>query len=358
MKFSVEYLSFFVIQTDDQDTKSFKHFQTLSHEDYQHSEIQGFLDSEFARIARRKVEKNPNSEQAPTKVGHFIVEPGHELTSNPNYNLFQSIITVQTKEDFLKQSDTLVRMYMDTSAVRGGAFIISRAKLPRYFDEPFLFIMKCDFESRIARISDEKNLITQVEMAISARNIKSILYPYMPEEGIREERELKIHQSSHARYFEDFLKYVSYEKSMPEIMNEQMVHMVQDYIEQKWQGQDDEAGIEERKKEEASLEIWAAGEKRQLQQKWNHEQVMEASMQLVERKEDIDLKFKLDDIHIKGLLAQYGNQIHITRLNNRYVILIEGENFQFEKGVSPVELLHPEDFHHVIDTIGKKGNTS
>jgi hypothetical protein len=353
MEFSVEYLSFFVIQSDDKDTKTFKHFKTLNHEDYVHSDIHGFLNGEFARIAKRKVEKNPNTEQAPTKIGHFIVEPGHELSSNPNYNLFHSILSVETREDFLKQSDTLVRMYMDTSAVRGGAFIISRAKLPKYFDEPFLFIMKCDFESNIARVSDEKNLISQVEMAISARNIKSILYPYMPEAGIREEHELKIHQSSHARYFEDFLKYVSYEKSMPEIMNEQMVHMVQNYMEQKWQGQEDE----ERKKEEASLEVWAASEKRELQQKWDHEQVMEASTQLIDRKEDIDLKFKLDDVYIKGLLAQYGNQIHITRLNNRYVVLIEGESFQFEKGVSPVELLHPEDFHKVIDTIQKKGNT-
>jgi hypothetical protein len=37
-----------------------------------------------------------------------------------------------------------------------------------------------------------------------------ISYPFMPEEGILEEHELKINQSSHARYFEDFLKYVEY----------------------------------------------------------------------------------------------------------------------------------------------------
>jgi hypothetical protein len=355
MDFTIEYLSFFVIQAEEKDTnavKSYRHFQTLNHENYMDSEIKDFLNGEFSRTAKRKVEKYPNSEQAPTKIGHFIVEPGHELNSNPNYNLFHTILSAQAKEDFQHQSDDLVRLYMDTSSVRGGALIISRAKLPKYFDEPFLFIMKCDFEPKIARISDEKNLISQVEMAISARNIKSIQYPNMPEPGIREEHELKIHQSSHARYFEDFLKFISYEKSMPEIMNDQMTHMVHDYIEQKYPDKEDE----NRKQEEASLEIWAASDKRVLQQKWNHEQVLEATIQMVEQKEDIDLKFKLDGIHVKALLAQYGDQIHITRLNNRYVVLIEGESFQFEKGVSPIELLNPQRFHDVIEQIEKKAN--
>jgi hypothetical protein len=355
MEFTIEYLSFFVVQAENKETneaKTFRHFQTLNHENYMNSEIRSFLNGEYSKISKRKVEKYPNSEQAPTKIGHFIVEPGHELSSNPNYNLFHNIISTQAKEDFLYQCDILVRLYMDTSSVRGGALIISRAKLPKYFDEPFLFIMKCDFEPNIARISDDKNLISQVEMAISARNIKSIQYPYMPEPGIREEHELKIHQSSHARYFEDFLKFVSYEKSLPEIMNDQMTHMVHDYIDQKYPEKDDE----ERKQEEASLVIWAASEKRELQQKWNHEQVMEASMQLVEQKEDIDLKFKIDGINVKALLTQYGDQIHITRLNNRFVVLIEGESFQFEKGVSPVELLNPQRFHDVIKQIEKKEN--
>jgi hypothetical protein len=355
LEFTIEYLSFFVLQAEDNDTnaaKAFRHFQTLSYEDYMDSEIRGFLNGEFARTAKRKVEKYPNSEQAPTKIGHFIVEPGHELSSNPNYNLFHAILSTQTKEDYKNQCDDLVRLYMDTSSVRGGALIISRAKLPKYFDEPFLFIMKCDFEPKIARISDEKNLIAQVEMAISARNIKSIQYPHMPEPGIREENELKIHQSSHARYFEDFLKFISYEKSMPEIMNDQMTAMVHEYIEQKYPDKEDEG----RKEEEASLEVWAASDKRILQQKWEHEQVMEASTQLVEQKEDIDLKFKLDGIHVKALLAQYGDQVHITRLHNRYVVLIEGDAFEFEKGVSPVELLNPQRLQDVIQQIEKKAN--
>lgn len=353
MEFTIEYLSFFVVQAEDKETnaaKAFRHYQTLNQESYQESNLKGFLNSEFARIAKRKVEKNPNTDQAPTKIGHFIVEPGYELDSNPNYNLLQTMITADTKGDFQDQCDGLVRVYMDTSSVRGGAFIISRAKLPKYTEVPFLFIMKCDFEPNIARISDEKNLISQVEMAISARNIKSIQYPYMPEPGMLEERELKIHQSSHARYFEDFLKFISYEKSMPEIMNEQMSNMVYEYIEQKYPDKENE----ERKEEVASLEVWAASEKRVLQRKWEPEQVMEATAQLVEQKEDIELKFKLEGISVKALLSQYGEQIHITRLNNRYVILIEGEALQFEKGVSPVELLDPPQLDVVIEQIKLK----
>ncbi|CAM3362880.1 DUF3900 domain-containing protein [Marinicrinis lubricantis] len=352
MDISVQNLSFFVIQGEEESesTKRYKHYQTLNEEQYESSEIKRFLDGEFVRIVKRKVEKNPNSENAPTKVGRFIVEPGHPLDSNPNFNLFDRLLTAEDKDMFLGGADEMVRTYMDTSAVRGGAFIVSRAKINPYFDEPFLFIMKCDFEQKIARISDEKSLISEVEMAISARNIKSIQYPYMPEEGMREEAELKIHQASHARYFEDFLRFVSYEKSVPEILNEQMVQMVSSYIEEKWQGEDHA----ERKQEEESFEIWAASEKRELQQKWDHQQVMEARSFLVEQKEDLELKFKLDGIAVKGLLAQYGDQIHIARMNGRYIVLIEGDSFQFDKGVSPIELLNPQELDEVIEHLKAK----
>ncbi|MFS1512936.1 DUF3900 domain-containing protein [Chengkuizengella sp. SCS-71B] len=360
MEFIVEYLSFFVIQNEGQEngtSLSFRHYQTLNREEYQQSEIKSFLDEEYIRITKRKVEKHPQSNQTPTKIGYFIVEPGHELTSNPNYNLFQRLLQAQDKQEYLDFSDELVRMYMDTSSVRGGALVIARAKIDKYGDEPFVFVMKCDFEPKIARISDEKNLISQVEMAISARNIKSIQYPFMPEPGIREEYELKIHQSSHARYFEDFLKYVTYEKSMPEIVNEQMITMVNQYVEDKWQHKEGHIEQEERKKEEESLELWAASEKRELQQRWSHEQVMQAANQLVEQKDDIELKFKLDGIQVKGLLEQYGDQIHLAKLNGRFVVMIDGDSFQFEKGVSPIELLHPEDFESVIERIKTRPNS-
>ena len=241
MKFSVQYLSFFVILEAASGTdaaKRYKHYQTLTHEEYRDSELKSFLDSEFARIGKRKAEINPASESVPTKIGRFMAEPGHELTSNPNYNLFQRIRTAPDKRQFHAMSDDLIRIYMDASAVRGGAFIVALAKLNELFDDPFLFLLKCDFENRIARVSDEQSLIARVEMAINARNIKSIMYPHMPEPGILEAWELKIHQASHARYFEDFLKYVSYEKSKPEIVNEQVMEMVAEYMESKWTGDD------------------------------------------------------------------------------------------------------------------------
>jgi hypothetical protein len=352
MEFSVQHLSFFVIQIDNTDSssKQYKHYQTLDAQEYLDSEIQSFLAGEFARIAKRKVEKYPSAEQIPTKLGFFIVEPGHDLTSNPNYNLFQRIRFAENSVDFQTHSDELIDTYMNTSAVRGGAFIIVQAKLNQYFDDPFVFVMKCDFEQKIARISDERSLIHQVEMAISARNIKSIMYPYMPEKGVIEESELKIHQASHARYFEDFLKFVSYEKSIPQIVGDQMIGMVHQYLDQKWQG----AESEERTQEEQAYEVWAASEKRELQQKWDHEQVMEAAATLVQHKEDLDLKLKLDGIAVKGHLSDYGDKIHIANVNGRYVVLIEGDQFQFEKGMSPVELLQPESIDKIIDRIKKR----
>lgn len=355
MDFMMQFLSFFVIHTDGEESavssgKRFKHYQTLDEYSYEDSEIKKFLDEEFARIVKRKVERNPNSANAPTKIGRFMVEPGYELDSNQNYNLFQRLREADTKERFIGIADELVRIYMDTSAVRGGAFIIARSKLNTYFEEPFLFMLKCDFEPKIARISDEKSLISHVEMAISARSIKSIQYPHMPEEGMLEPWELKIHQASHARYFEDFLKYVSYEKPLPEVMGEQVVEMVHQYIADKWQ---DEQGSE-RSEEENAVEVWAASEKRELQEWWTQEQVEVASAALVEQKPDLPFTFKLDSIAVKGLLSDFGASIHLAKHNGRYVVVVEGDAFQFEKGMSPVELLQPPDLEDVLPLIGSR----
>ena len=353
MDFQMQYLSFFVIMTDGEETaassgKRFKHFQTLDEDTYEDSEIKRFIDEEFTRIVKRKVERNPNTPNAPTKIGRFAVEPGYELGSNQNYNLFQRLRDADTKERFVGIADELIRIYMDTSAVRGGAFIVARAKLNTFFDEPFLFLLKCDFEPKIARISDEKSLISQVEMAISARSIKSIQYPYMPEDGMLEHWELKIHQASHARYFEDFLKYVTYEKPLPEVMGEQVIEMVQQYMTDKWQDEDST----ERREEENAIEVWAASEKRDIQQYWTQEQVVEASQALVEQKPDLPFSFKLGKISVKGLLADFGDSIHIAHHNGRYVVVIEGDGFQFDKGMSPVELLQPPSLEDILPVIG------
>ncbi|GAF07462.1 hypothetical protein JCM16418_1478 [Paenibacillus pini JCM 16418] len=118
MKFDVQYLSFFVIKVDGkegQTDKSYKHYQTMDGYEYLDSDIKKFLDGEFTRISKRKVEKYPNTEQAPTKIGRFIVEPGHELTSNPNFNMLVRLRTVDDKEDYKNACDDLLRIYLDTS---------------------------------------------------------------------------------------------------------------------------------------------------------------------------------------------------------------------------------------------------
>lgn len=74
MKFSVQYLSFFVIQVEGKEgqlNKSYKHYQTLDDYEYEDSDIKRFLDGEYSWISKRKVEKNPNTEQAPNKNWTF-----------------------------------------------------------------------------------------------------------------------------------------------------------------------------------------------------------------------------------------------------------------------------------------------
>ncbi|WP_048743713.1 DUF3900 domain-containing protein [Paenibacillus sp. P22] len=351
MEFDVQFLSFFVIQTDGESTdsgKRFKHFQTMDGEDYEDSPLKDFLIGEFARIVKRKAERNPASESVPTKIGRFRVEPGYELDSNPDYNLLQRLRSAEDAERFHSIADELVRIYMDTSAVRGGALIAVQATLSKLFDQPFLFILKCDFEPKIARIADERSLISTVEMAISARSMKSILYPHMPEEGMMDSWEVKLHQASHARYFEDFLKFVSYERPLPEVMGEQVLEMVQQYMEEKWQ--DDQGHL--RKEEEEAVEIWAASDKRELLERWTPEQVFAASAVLVEQKEDLALSFKLGGVQVKGLLSDFGKSLHFARHNGRYVAVLEGDFFQFERGISPVELIHPPELEEVMKVIG------
>lgn len=162
MDFEIKFLSFYVIQVegkDEQANKQFKHFQTLDTEEFEESELKDFLDGELKKIVKRKAERHPQSEQVPTKIGHFITEPGHELDSNPNYNFFNRARLADTKEAFIEASEQFVRTYLDTSAVRGGVFIVASAVPRKYFEDKFVFMMKCDFEPKVARISDASSLI-------------------------------------------------------------------------------------------------------------------------------------------------------------------------------------------------------
>ncbi|NPC91417.1 DUF3900 domain-containing protein [Bacillus sp. WMMC1349] len=352
MDFEIRFISFYVIQVDGKDeqaNKQFKHFQTLDTTEFEHSELKDFLDGELKKIVKRKAERHPKSEQVPTKIGRFITEPGHDLDSNPNYNLFHRTKEATTKEDFIELSEQFVRTYLDTSAVRGGVFLVASAVPRKYFDDAFVFVMKCDFEPKVASIADEASLIQKVEMAITTKNMKSIQYPYMPEEGMTEESEVKIHQSSHARYFEDFLKFVEYGESMPQIMKTQVMNMVQEHV---YEALSDTS--EERQQFEHDLEIWEASEKRDIQERLDTHQVIEAAAQMIEHVPEAELKMKLGETEIKGPLAEFGDTIHLAKVNGRYVALIEAETISFEKGSSPVEFYKPEGLHQVIERMTKR----
>ncbi|MED1204025.1 DUF3900 domain-containing protein [Heyndrickxia acidicola] len=349
MEFRVDFISFYVIQVEgkeEQADKSFKHFQTLDTEEYEESALKEFLDGELTKIVKRKVERHPKSEQVPTKLGRFIVEPGHPLDSNPNYNQFNRARACLDKEQFKQASEEFLRIYLDTSAVRGGAFIVARATPRKYFNDSFVFIMKCDFEPKVASISDESTLIRNVEMAITTKNMKSILYPHMPEEGMTEEGELKIHQASHARYFEDFLKFVEYGESMPEIMKAQVKTMVEDHFHEVF-----EKESPERQAFEEEMEIWEASPKREIKERLSTEQVVEAAAQIVENTPEAQLQLKMGETSINTLLANFGDTIHLGKINGRYVLLVEADSVQFEKGFSPIEFHKPDDLHSIIEKI-------
>lgn len=352
MDFSIQYLSFYVISVEgkgDQADKRYKHFQTLDEEEYEESSLKDFLDGELMKISKRKVDRHPKAEQVPTKIGFFIVEEGHELDSNPNYNLFNRVRFADSKEQFHEENEQFVSAYLDTSAVRGGVFLIASAKLTKYFDEPFVFLLKCDFEPKVASISDEATLIRNVEMAITTKNMKSIQYPYMPEEGMVEPGELKIHQASHARYFEDFLKFVDYGESMPEILKAQVMNMVQEHVQETFAD-----NSEELQQFEQAMEVWEASEKREIQERLDTHQVIEATAQIVEHTPDAEMRMTIGNTSVRGLLSDFGENVHLGKINGRYVLLLDAESIVFEKGVSPIEFHKPDDVMAILERIRQK----
>lgn len=352
MDFDIRFLSFYVIQVegnDEQTNKHYQHFQTLDTEEYDQHAIKDFLDGELSKIVKRKVDRHPKSDSVSTKLGHFIVEPGHELNSNPNYNLFYRLKSAEAKADFQESSEELIRAYLDTSAVRGGAFLVASARPKKYFDDMFVFIMKCDFESKVVSIADESTLIRNVEMAITTKNMKSIQYPYMPEEGMMEESDLKIHQASHARYFEDFLKFVEYGESIPEILRTQVKTMVEEHFHEVL-----EDNSEELQQFEKEMEIWEASPQREIQERLTTEQVVEASAQIVQLVPETELKMKIGETSVKGFLSDFGESIHLAKINDKYVLLLEADSVTFDEGVSPIEFHRPDDLHEMIEKISKK----
>ena len=59
---------------------------------------------------------------------------------------------------------------------------------------------------------------------------------------------------------------------------------------------------------------------------------------------------------MKALLADFGDQIHIAKVNDRYVLMIEADTLTFEKGFSPIEFLKPDESQDVIERIENSGS--
>nr|WP_311282170.1 DUF3898 domain-containing protein [Peribacillus simplex] len=180
-------------------------------------------------------------------------------------------------------------------------------------------------------------------------NVSATSYPYMPEEGMVEDGELKIHQASHARYFEDFLKFVEYGESMPEIMKNQVIHMVHEHVSAQFEENSDEL-----QKFEQDLEIWETSEKREIQERLETHQVVEATAQIVEHTPEAEMRMRLGSTSVKGLLADFGDSIHLGKINGKYVLLIESDTIEFDKGVSPIEFHRPDDLQVLIEKIINK----
>src|SRR6185312_3815578 len=99
------------------------------------------------------------------------------------------------------------------------------------------------------------------------------------------ESEVKIHQSSHARYFEDFLKFVEYGESMPEILRTQVKSMVEEHFHEVLAD-----NSEELQQFEQDMEIWETSPQREIRERLTTEQVVEAAAHIVELAPETELK--------------------------------------------------------------------
>ena len=73
----------------------------------------------------------------------------------------------------------------------------------------------------------------------------------------------------------------------------------------------------------------------------------------MEQQPNLTVAFKLGDVSVKGPLSEFGQSIHFATYNGRYVALIEGDFFQFDRSMSPVELLQPPDLLEVLEVVGR-----
>ncbi|MBM7633263.1 DUF3900 domain-containing protein [Geomicrobium sediminis] len=352
MEFTIKFLSFYVITVEgsgDDAIKRFEHFQTFDTDAFEESELKDFLDGELKRIVNRKAEHHPKSEQTPTKIGRFITEADYPLDSNPNYALFQKTLRAETSDVFRQHSEEFAKLYTEASAVRGGVFLVMSAVPKKYYSDEFVFILKCDFEQKVASVTDSSSLLKKIEYAITTKNMKSIQYPFMIEEGMVQAAELKIHQSSHARYFQDFLAFVQYGDSVPTLLKSTVKEMMTEHISESF-----DEGSEEKEQWERSLDEWQTSDQREITEQLSTHQVIEASAQIVEQNPDAEIRMKIGETEIKGPLAEFGESIHIAKVNDRYMLVVEADHLSFQKGATPIEFYKPEDLMSLLKRIQER----
>ena len=115
-----------------------------------------------------------------------------------------------------------------------------------------------------------------------------------------------------------------------------------------------EENSDELQKFEQDLEIWETSEKREIQERLETHQVVEATAQIVEHTPEAEMRMKLGSTSVKGLLADFGESIHLGKINGKYVLMIESNTIEIDKGVSPIEFHKPDDLQILIEKIINK----
>ncbi|MDQ0884254.1 DUF3898 domain-containing protein [Peribacillus sp. V2I11] len=83
-------------------------------------------------------------------------------------------------------------------------------------------------------------------------------------------------------------------------------------------------------------------------------QAVEATAQIVEHTPEANLRMRLGSTSVKGLLADFGDSVHLGKINGKYVLLIESDIIEFDKGVSPIEFHGPDDLMEIVEKISRK----
>ncbi|MED4968127.1 DUF3898 domain-containing protein [Heyndrickxia coagulans] len=53
-------------------------------------------------------------------------------------------------------------------------------------------------------------------------------------------------------------------------------------------------------------------------------------------------------------LQNCGETVHLAKIGDRYITIVESESILFEKGFSPVEFLQPDELEKVLGRLKKK----